>query len=513
MSCSRPALAAGLLVAALTGPSTLAASAHAELAKPAASFRNSVGVNLHTDYYGAVGSLGTWGTNAPIATLQQRMSDLGIRRVRGALCDVSGCSGTQSATLQDRMVTLAGAPSYARYVLNAGSFSANSAGWTPAQRGAVAVNNILPSLAPHVEALEGVNEPPQDNHGGGFSTIKPAAAADAAAAQQALWAARNAHATLNTAHVLPSAPAAPSATPGLAAQAPYATRHNAHSYRNADSPDRLSTNADVHRVFANVDAAGSKGTCKVGSTVYADLTGCHNAVYGAARKLWLTETGYRQCAWSYEGTTAVQNGITEPLAAAYLPRQVLDAYRLGFERSYLYELVDMESAGTGCAGAWGTGMGRQYAWGLLEGNNNLTPKPAYHALRRTLSVIGDLGVGGVGGNLDLTISKNGTPLTSSQERHLLLRRIDGSFVLAIWAPDGFRYGDAAGTPNNHWMPTSGEPAPPVKTAGVQITVGGGPWTIREYRPFSGDAPLQTVTGNTVTADLTWDVKLYDLRTS
>lgn len=511
MSRPRPALAAGLLAAALAGPLLLAASAQAEFAKPAASFRNSVGVNLHTDYFGSPGTLGTWGTNVDVELLQQRLADLGIRRVRGTICDVSGCTLAKSAELQARMVELGTQPSDVRYVLNAGSFSANSANLTPAQRGTVAVNNILPSLAPYVEALEGVNEPPQYNHGGGYSTIQPQAAADAATTQQSLWAARNAHPVLQNAQVLPSAPAAPSATPGLAAQAPHLTRYNAHSYRNIESPDRVSDSTDVHRVRTRVDGGTTNyGTCKVGATVYADLTGCHNAVFGASRKIWLTETGYRQCSWSYEGYSAVQNGVTEAQAAAYLPRQILDAFRLGFERSYLYELIDMESAGTGCAGSWGTGTGRQYAWGLLEGNAQLTTKPAYDALRRTLSVIGDLGSGGYSGNLDLTIKQNGVPLTSAQERHVLLRRVDGSYVLAIWSTDGFR--NANGTPNNTWVPTASQPAPPAQTTGVTIGAAGGPWTIDEYRPFSSGAALRTVTAaSSITADLTWDVKLYHLR--
>lgn len=88
----------------------------------------------------------------------------------------------------------------------------------------------------------------------------------------------------------------------------------------------------------------------------------------APRPMVATETGYPTFA----------AGVSEAVQAKYIPRLFAEYFRLGVQRTWLYELVDIGPDPSG------TEMDRHF--GLLR--HDLTPKPAFVALRALLALIG-----------------------------------------------------------------------------------------------------------------------------
>ena len=120
----------------------------------------------------------------------------------------------------------------------------------------------------------------------------------------------------------------------------------------------------------------------------------------------ITETGYM----AYPSTT-IPYTVPESVEASYIPRTLLLAYNLGFQKTYLYELLD-EASSPG--------------YGLL--NSDLTPKPAFTALQNLFSVLNDTASGSFApGSLQYSISGGDSTLN-----HLLLEKQDGSFWLVLW---------------------------------------------------------------------------------
>jgi hypothetical protein len=87
----------------------------------------------------------------------------------------------------------------------------------------------------------------------------------------------------------------------------------------------------------------------------------------APRPMAATETGYPT--W--------RNGISEAVQAKYLPRLFAEYFRLGIRRTYLYELADNQPDPSGTT--------MEDHFGILR--NDLTPKPAFEALRSLIALI------------------------------------------------------------------------------------------------------------------------------
>ncbi|MGB7265268.1 MAG: Ricin B lectin, partial [Terracidiphilus sp.] len=120
----------------------------------------------------------------------------------------------------------------------------------------------------------------------------------------------------------------------------------------------------------------------------------------------ITETGYM----AYTSTTTPYT-LPESVEASYIPRTLLLAYNLGFQKTYLYELLD-EASSPG--------------YGLL--NSDLTPKPAFTAVQNLLSVLNDRANSSFApGSLQFSLSGGDSTLN-----HLLLEKQDGSFWLVLW---------------------------------------------------------------------------------
>lgn len=125
-----------------------------------------------------------------------------------------------------------------------------------------------------------------------------------------------------------------------------------------------------------------------------------------------TETGYHNALKAGKG----HPGVTEAVAADYLPRLFLSAYADGFRRTYWYELVDVAAGDPG----------REANFGLLRAD--FEPKPAFTALKNLMRLVSDSGkAAGARRRLRMSISSSPRPV-----RRLLLQKADGTYLLALW---------------------------------------------------------------------------------
>jgi hypothetical protein len=128
-----------------------------------------------------------------------------------------------------------------------------------------------------------------------------------------------------------------------------------------------------------------------------------------------TETGYTTAIDSTDN----QPPVSERVAGLYMPRLLLENFRRGIARTYLYELVDVSSDRDQDEGFAG--------FGLLR--SDFTPKPAYTAVRNLISILADP-------RGDFTPRELGYVLEGvpAETRQVLLQKRDGNYFLAVWNP-------------------------------------------------------------------------------
>jgi hypothetical protein len=141
------------------------------------------------------------------------------------------------------------------------------------------------------------------------------------------------------------------------------------------------------------------------------------ALVSADEPLVSTETGYHNALRG--GPEGSQPGVSEVVAGDYAPRLFLSAFAAGIRRSYWYELLDQfpdrESTNP------------EASFGLFSEEG--APKPAATAIANLLRVTGD-GDGAAAEEapaLDVAVRSGDDGV-----RRLLLRKADGTYVLAIW---------------------------------------------------------------------------------
>jgi hypothetical protein len=130
-----------------------------------------------------------------------------------------------------------------------------------------------------------------------------------------------------------------------------------------------------------------------------------------AMPLMATETGY------YNLPAAQTGSIPENISAKYLPRLFGEYFNRGIVRTYLYELADQGPDTTQ----------REQNFGLLH--FDLSEKPAYTALKRTIDLVEDPGSSFTPGSLDYTLTSSSN---ISNVHHTLLQKADGRFYLLLW---------------------------------------------------------------------------------
>ncbi len=188
-----------------------------------------------------------------------------------------------------------------------------------------------------------------------------------------------------------------------------------------------------------------------------------------AKPLQATETGYHT-ARNWEGE---HPPVDEATMATYMPRLFLEYFRWGIVRTFSYELLDEFPDPDG--------EDRESNFGLLR--NDLTPKPAFDALRNTIRILEDPGPAFAPGALDYTLSEAGVDLPGPESAGLhkaLLQKRDGTFYLALWRTASV------------WDPATGT-AQPAAPQPLEVRVAPGLETATEYLPNSSAAPVWSVT--------------------
>jgi hypothetical protein len=224
---------------------------------------------------------------------------------------------------------------------------------------------------------------------------------------------------------------------------------NIHSYPQGNPPDKLGsfiTNAKLN--------SGSK-------PIFATETGYHTALN-----------------WTGENKP-----VSEAAMATYMPRLFFEYFRWGIVRTYSYELVDelpdpnLEN--------------KEWNFGLLR--NDLSRKPAFEALRNTITILEDPGPAFTPGSLSYRLSDRGTELPGAEGTELhkvLLQKRDGSFYLALWRLSSV------------WDPTAQQPlVAPSEPVTVNVEPGLG--IAAEYLPNLSPEPVLAPSqpGESLTVDV------------
>ncbi len=282
------------------------------------------------------------------------------------------------------------------------------------------VNTVATQLPPGaVESLEGTNE--WDLSG------RPDWASELRTRQAQLYAAAKANAATADLPVLSPALAFRWDYPAVGDLSPYADEANGHMYPGGYQPSN-----EIDRITAAIrGAVGDK-------PLVATESGYHNAVN--------TDNGHLP--------------VPEDVAGVYMPRLLLEHYRRGEKRVYSYELID-EFDDPGLTNP-------EAHFGLLR--HDLTPKPAYTAMKDLLALLADPGAAFTPGSLAITA--DGFP---ADGHYLLTQKRNGQFVLLLWR-DVRIYDPVAKTP----LPVT--PAPVTLRLGVTSN-------LAVYRPTDGPSPV------------------------
>jgi hypothetical protein len=132
-----------------------------------------------------------------------------------------------------------------------------------------------------------------------------------------------------------------------------------------------------------------------------------------SKPVMATETGYHTALRASEG----QRPTSEAAMATYVPRIYLDYFARGVVRTFPYELLDEFPNPRRDEPEWN--------FGLLR--NDLSPKPAFVAVRNLVDTVEDSGASFTPGRLDYELGGDTAKLES-----VLLQKRDGRFYLALW---------------------------------------------------------------------------------
>jgi hypothetical protein len=159
--------------------------------------------------------------------------------------------------------------------------------------------------------------------------------------------------------------------------------------------------ANMHNYFAGRHpSTGGWGANGYGSIPWnIDLAGR----YGGGKPVVTTETGYQDV------STAV-DFVPREVAGNYLPKLLLEQYRAGVKRTFLYELCDFPGSG---------------GFGLLD--DRAMPKPGFHAVKGLLTLLADPGPA-------FTPTPPGYSVIgdTARIRHMVFQKRDGTYYVAMW---------------------------------------------------------------------------------
>jgi hypothetical protein len=132
-----------------------------------------------------------------------------------------------------------------------------------------------------------------------------------------------------------------------------------------------------------------------------------------SQQLIVTEAGYNNAV----NTTNGHLPVPEDVSGVYQPRLLLDHVLRGTKRVYSYELIDEFNDPDR--------TNVEAHFGLLR--RDLTPKPAYTAMKNLLGLVADPGASFTPGSLAYRLEGAG-----SDVRQLLVQKRNGQFVLLLW---------------------------------------------------------------------------------
>jgi len=159
--------------------------------------------------------------------------------------------------------------------------------------------------------------------------------------------------------------------------------------------------ANMHNYFAG----RHPGTPGWGTGGYGSIPWNLNLVrpYAGGKGVVTTETGYQD-------DLALEDGLPMEIAGRYMPRVLLEQFRAGIARTYLYELADFAKSGN---------------YGLLYADG--TPKPSFVAVKGLLNLLADPGPAFAVTPLGYAVNGGGPEL-----RHMAFQKRDGTYFVALW---------------------------------------------------------------------------------
>ncbi len=343
---------------------TLTASqwSHAQTVVQADQFVDSVGINVHLHY-----------TNTPYATnfplIQSSLQSLGVRHLRdGLILDSWKTYDVELSELGQ---------------LGIKGIFITSPGQTAAQI------NTFQSLVPN--AFEGVESPNEYDESG-----------------VANWAA----VLQNSAPVIDSSVTRQYPEPMVIG--PSLVKCPSYSTVGSLAPLIAYGNIHDYKAWQNPGTPGSYG-CGYGNYLSNAWALSMESIVAPSLPVIATETGYTNA-------TNTANYVPTDVSAVYLPRLLLEQYRAGIKRTYLYELL---SEG-----------GEDY--GLLTSTG--AQKPAFPAVANLLNMLSDPGPAFTPDTFPVTISGGNANVHS-----VLFEKRNKVFYLAVWI-ELPRYNGATSTP-------------------------------------------------------------------
>jgi len=347
----------------------LAQSASAETVQALQSdnFVDSIGINAHLDL--------SW--YSPWSSVEPILTGLGVRHIRW------GGNPSLSQTYYNELVELYGYGFTANMMVS--TFTSGTLDPTQINSTLTSLQNISYSgtnILSGVESIEGPNE--YDLSG------DPSWCAHLVTYQQDLFNAMTSSTFPKYNNIAALAPALGNGDPDfplLPDMDSSVDLGNAHPYNGTSNPE--ATNISTYLFYSLVAWPG--------------------------RLLEESENGY--------STIATSSGVSEAVQAKWIPRLLLDNYRLGVQRTFLYELNDAEEPGS-------TGDYFHH-FGLVEltgtNPNTFKTKASYAAVQNLITILSDKGAAFTPGFFSYELSG-----TTTDVHELALQKRNGTYYLALW---------------------------------------------------------------------------------
>ncbi len=331
--------------------------------RSAAAFRDSVGVSTHIVYYST--AYGNW------ESLVARLEELGVRHLRDG---TYANPAPQWRKFNERYYEAVEYAADRGFRFNFGLGEPGYEAGTLDQLIAVVAGRLRHAA----EAVEGPNE--FDHFVGGRRWPQRLAAYS-----RELYRKVKAHPSLQGLPVVGPSLVGADAPARVGDQSPWLDRGNIHPYAGGASPNPAWLAAERRRMAA--------------------LSG--------RKPLWATEAGYHNAVNARDAHPPV----SERAGAIYTLRTVLEHFKAGIDRTYLYEAVDF----------WPDKRRRKASWnfGLLR--NDMSRKPAFNALRNLLSLTDDARAPRRLRPLRVRISTEARDV-----RKLVLQKADGTYLVVLW---------------------------------------------------------------------------------